>query len=226
MSDASAVLPYVLSLGAEDLCKRCAPLNCDHYSVDEPAQARQTGAVREALQGGWQVGTGTSVGQASAQLVGELSAGQPADPLECAGCSLACTHCQCEQLCHRGELAQHALLTSACRVTQGVITQDRSQGESDDGQQDQNRDRQLALGQPDEAADDEAEDPSGGRPDHLFRPESLDIRWTPGAQLTTSHRRGTSEDPFHAVSEPPQGGREDLTEAEDPGHRRAGSEQP
>ena len=42
-----------------------------------------------------------------------------------------------------------------------------------------------------QAAADEAEDPAGRGPDDLLRPEPLDVRRAPGAQLATGHRWGT-----------------------------------
>ena len=102
----AALLADVLRLGAQDLGQRGAALDGDDDAVDEPAQARQAGAVGEALQRGGEVGARARVGQAAPQLAGQLAVREPADPVERADGSLARADGEGQQLGDGRELGR------------------------------------------------------------------------------------------------------------------------
>src|SRR5699024_8463470 len=87
----AALLPDVLGLGPEHVRERGATLDGDDDPVGEAGEGGQSGAVGEPLQRGRQAGPRTGIGEAPAQLVGQLAVGEAHDPLERPGGALAGT---------------------------------------------------------------------------------------------------------------------------------------
>ena len=97
-------------LDPEHLRERCPPLDGNDHAVDEPGQTRQPRPVGQSLQRGGEVGTCASVGQAAAELAGQLATGETAHALKGTHGALPRADGQGEQLCDSGELGKHARL--------------------------------------------------------------------------------------------------------------------
>ena len=70
---AATGLTDVLCLCAQNVSQGCAAFDCDHDSVHEPREAGQPGAIGKPLQRGREVGSGAGIGEALAQLGGEVT---------------------------------------------------------------------------------------------------------------------------------------------------------
>ena len=86
-----------------------------------------------------QVGAGPGIGQAAAQLVGELSAGEPADPFQRTDRALAGADGQREQLGDGGELGEHPALAADGPGRQEVVGARDAEPETDGGEEDDGR---------------------------------------------------------------------------------------
>src|SRR5699024_9449833 len=96
------------------------------------------------------------IGEAPAQLVGQLAVGEAHDPLERPGGALAGTHGEGEQLRDGGELGEHPRLAAVRLPGEQRVTEDDAAGEPED-EEDEEEDRRASLsrdeGEPEQAAE-------------------------------------------------------------------------